>query len=247
MGAGLNALLTRDSFDRLPIIMTAVHNYEQTRIVDRSFATTNDNKKASFRIVNTSPYITTDVSDGVAVQGVRNAEAVTAIAVTPRVNEGNSVTLELTLTLSDFSGSGTTSLPPGTNTREYTGEAVTVPNNAYVVFGGLETEAERKVEVKVPWLGDLPIFGNLFKSQTHTKTRSRLYIFVRPTIFEDEDFRAETQFASRLLESVHLESGHEPWLPLVQKRDFASAGFSLQDQAIATFGTGSGSPFAESR
>ncbi len=157
----------------------------------------------------------------------------------------DALVLEVDLTISSFSGSGSVDLPPGTNSRSYTGEAITVADGAYVVFGGLESEREAEVEEKVPLLGDIPILGHLFKTWRRTRSRSRLYVFLRPTVFGPETFDAETRLAERLRARAQLESGREAWLPpLVSARDLR-AGFTLQDEALEVFGTGSASPFGE--
>jgi general secretion pathway protein D len=246
VSAGLTALISKDAFDRLPILLSALSTYERTEIVDRSFASTDDNKEATFRIVNSQPYVVQVVNEGVTVPDVRQAEAVTAITVKPRVNAKDSVTLQFSLSLSSFAGSGSPNLPPATNAREYTGEAITVPDGAYVVFGGLESETYREVESKVPFLGDLPILGHLFKNWTRTRSKGRLYIFVRPTIVEaeaDPDFVTQRKLADKLLEAVHLETGRAPWLPLVDREVRGGLGYDLSDLAFDVFGTGSGNPF----
>jgi general secretion pathway protein D len=244
IAGGLTALLTKDTFDKIPIIMSAVQNYEETRIVDRSFALTNDNKEATFRITNSVPYFTNDVNQGVSVQNVKTIDAVSEITVTPRVNADDNLTLKVKLTLTTLAASGAPGLPPATNRREFTGEAVTVPNNDYVVFGGLESESESEVESKVPFFGDIPILGHLFKSWQRSRSRSRVYIFVRPTVLSDDDFAADRHFADHMLERIAVAGGQDPWLPLVRDSALHGAGYTLQDQALDRFGTGSANPLS---
>ncbi len=66
---------------------------------------------------------------------------------------------------------------------------------------------------------------------------------MRPTILDDEDFGGDKGIAQHLLEAVRVESGHEPWLPLVQKRMLAGTDYGLQEECYDTFGTGSANPF----
>jgi len=60
-----------------------------------------------------------------------------------------------------------------------------VENGGTVVLGGLFQQTETNVTDKVPFLGDIPYLGNLFKSTSKIKTRSELLIFITPRIITD--------------------------------------------------------------
>lgn len=244
LAAGLTAVLTRDTFDKLPLIMQAVANFEEARLVTKPFAMTNDNTPSSFVISDRQPFLTTNLAgSGISQQNVQFVDANSTLTVEPQVNSDDNLTLKLTLELASFSGSGSANLPPGTNSRKYEGE-VTVPNGRYVVFGGLESETERTIEAKIPFLGDIPILGHLFKTWSRSKTKSKVYIFVRPTIFANDGFTGERRLGEHLREKMHFESEREDWLPpIVPDRFLREAGFDLQDEAFDVFGTGSGDPF----
>lgn len=243
LASGLTAVLTRDTFDRLPLIMQAVANFEEARLVTKPFAVTNDNTPSTFTISNRQPFLTTTVNNVASQQNVQFVDANSTLTIEPQVNSEENLTLKLTLEISSFSGSGSAQLPPGTNSRKYEGE-VTVPNGRYVVFGGLEAETERVVEAKIPFLGDIPILGHLFKTWSRSKTKTKVYIFVRPTIFAQNSFAGEKRLGDHMRERVHFESGREDWLPpIVPDRFLREAGFDLQDEAFEVFGTGSGDPF----
>lgn len=240
---GLAAVLTRDNFSKLPIIMTALANFERTNLVTRPFAVTNDNTPATFTISDRQPFLTTTVNNVASQQNVQFVDANSTLTIEPQVNSQDNLTLKLTLEISTFSGSGSANLPPGTNTRRYEGE-VTVPNNTYVVFGGLERDSENYVEAKVPYLGDIPILGHLFKSWRRTRSRTKVYIFIRPTIFTQDSFTAEERLGGHLREQIHVEAERDEWIPpVVPDRYLRGPGYSLQDEAFDVFGTGSGDPF----
>ncbi len=57
---------------------------------------------------------------------------------------------------------------------------VLVENGGTVVLGGIYEQADREDETKVPFLGDLPVLGNLFKTKTRTATKSELLVFITP-------------------------------------------------------------------
>lgn len=241
VGTGLTAILTKDAFDRLPLIVRAVHSYEHARLLTRPFAVTNDAEKSSFQVADQVPYLTQELtSGGAASTKVDYADATTQLTITPKINSDETLTLELQLDISSFSGAGSPGLPPGKNTRNYQGK-VTVQNGRYAVFGGLESETERTVENKVPLLGDIPVLGHLFKSWSRTRTRTRLYVFIRPVVFSEATPGAERRTAEALRARILVEAGRDEWLPpLVPDR--VVRGLDLEDEAFQLFGTGSADP-----
>lgn len=242
LATGLTAILTKDTFDKLPIIMNAVHNFEEARLITRPFAITNDNTPSTFAISNRQPFLTTTVNNVASQQNVQFVDANSTLTIEPQVNSEDNLTLKLTLEITSFSGSGSATLPPGTNSRRYEGE-VTVANNRYAVFGGLESETDRTVENKIPFIGDIPILGHLFKTWTRAKTKTKVWIFIRPTIFSDSKFTGETRLSSALREKVHIEAQRDDWLPpIVPDRYLRPPGYDLQDEAFEIFGTGSADP-----
>jgi general secretion pathway protein D len=242
LGTGLTAVLTKDTFDRLPVIINAVHNFEEARLVTRPFAMTNDNTPSTFAISNRQPFLTTTVNNVASQQNVQFVDANSTLTIEPQVNSEDNLTLKLTLEITSFSGSGSATLPPGTNSRRYEGE-VTVANNRYAVFGGLESETERTVESKIPFIGDLPIIGLLFKNWSRNRTKTKVYIFIRPTIFSDGAFTGEGRLSGHMRERVHVEAERDEWLPpIVPDRYLRPPGFDMQDEAFEVFGTGSADP-----
>ena len=57
---------------------------------------------------------------------------------------------------------------------------VLVENGGTVVIGGIYEQNDREDETKVPFFGDLPAIGNLFKTKTRTATKSELLVFITP-------------------------------------------------------------------
>jgi general secretion pathway protein D len=66
--------------------------------------------------------------------------------------------------------------------REAEAAAVTCKDGQIVIMGGLSTNSRQKQESKVPVLGDIPVFGYLFKTTTWADTKTELVFFLRPKI-----------------------------------------------------------------
>jgi general secretion pathway protein D len=60
-----------------------------------------------------------------------------------------------------------------------------VENGQVLVMGGLVDDQVVEIDEKVPFLGDIPLMGNLFKSQSSTVTKRTLMVFLRPVIIRD--------------------------------------------------------------
>jgi type II secretory pathway component GspD/PulD (secretin) len=66
---------------------------------------------------------------------------------------------------------------------------VMIPSGHTLVLGGLVQDDVRNGNTKVPVLGDIPIFGYLFRSDTKSRQKSNLLVFLTPTIVQDQDFQ----------------------------------------------------------
>ena len=117
------------------------------------------------------------------------------MAVTPNVENDNTITLELSPRVTEFEGfveyggpsialgDNTTAVVPAGfyqpvfSTREITTE-VNIYDGATVVMGGLTRDEVRSVNDKVPFLGDIPGLGRLFRSEGETRQKRNLLIFV---------------------------------------------------------------------
>ena len=74
------------------------------------------------------------------------------------------------------------------NTREIL-TSVLIPSGNTLVMGGLIEDNIQQSNIKVPLLGDIPVLGYLFRSDSKSRTKSNMTVFLTPTIVEDEDFQ----------------------------------------------------------
>jgi type IV pilus assembly protein PilQ len=59
---------------------------------------------------------------------------------------------------------------------------VLVENGGTVVIGGIFEQTDNSAETKVPFLGDVPVLGNLFKTRTRDASRNELLVFLTPRV-----------------------------------------------------------------
>lgn len=109
-------------------------------------------------------------------------KATLSLEVTPQITPEGNVIMDL-LVNKDSRGELTTA-GPAINTKQVQTQ-VLVENGGTVVIGGIFQQDERTTQNKVPLLGDIPVVGHLFKSNTRSSNRTELLIFITPKIVTD--------------------------------------------------------------
>jgi len=116
-------------------------------------------------------------------QTIERQDVGLTLKVTPQINEGDTVKLVLE--------QETSSVIPGTieqgiaTRKRSIKTSVLVDDGGILILGGLIQEEVTDTESKVPLLGDIPIIGFLFRTESTTKTKANLMVFLRPTILRD--------------------------------------------------------------
>jgi len=170
-------------------LLTALSSNTQSNLLATPSIVTLDNKEATINIGQEVPVTTGSQtsSTGSVYSTVERKTVGTKLKVTPQINEGDSVLLEIEQEVSSVADStSTTSSDLGAtfNTRTIS-NAVLVKSGQTVVLGGLLSDATSETVSKVPLLGDIPLLGNLFRSTSNSKSKQNLMVFIRPTILRD--------------------------------------------------------------
>ena len=130
------------------------------------------------------------------------------LRITPQVNESKYVRLEVDQEVSSI---GAPSDLGPTRSKRSIRTIVLVKDQSTVVIGGLIRDDENETETKVPFMGDIPVIGVLFRSKNTVKTKQNLILMLTPYIIESEsDLR-------KIHERKRKE--REELLKLFQKRD----------------------------
>ena len=124
----------------------------------------------------------------VGVQDLGTQQIGTTITITPRQINDSLVQLNISIQISTQSGNSTdpNTNRVATNNSTYTG-TVNVPQGYTLAIGGLERIADAISKNKLPGLGDIPLFGFLFKYRdTSGSSRTNIYMFITPTILKED-------------------------------------------------------------
>jgi general secretion pathway protein D len=110
----------------------------------------------------------------------------TSLQITPRINQGNTLTLDLKQKVESVTNSVTGASDLVTNKREINTK-VLMRDDQILVLGGLISDEQTGSKQKVPILGDLPLIGKLFSSDSTKHTKNNLMVFIHPVILRDDE------------------------------------------------------------
>ena len=167
-------------------LVTAVSTDSNSNILSSPSITVMDNGEASFIVGEEVPVLTGSTSgsnNDNPFQTVDRKEVGIKLKVVPQINEGNSVRLDIEQEVSNVLGAN--GAVDVRFAKRQLNTSVMVEDGKMLVLGGLIDERALESESKVPFLGDIPILGYLFKSTSTQVEKKNLMVFIKPTIIRD--------------------------------------------------------------
>jgi type II secretory pathway component GspD/PulD (secretin) len=186
--------------DGVSAVLSFLNRYADAKVISTPRTVTLDNEPAKIEVTRASPIIqitpgTVQVAGGSSIQ-YTNLGII--LNVTPRISANNYVNLKVTPEVSRIFDTVKKTVSVGTGTGVYEADEydirridtrVMIPSGNTLVLGGLVQDDVRTGNVKVPLLGDIPGIGLLFRSDTKSRQKSNLIVFLTPTIVQDDDYQ----------------------------------------------------------
>jgi general secretion pathway protein D len=151
-----------------------------------------DNEEAKIVIGQNVPFITgqftnTGGSSGSVnpFQTIERKDVGLTLKVKPQISENGTVKLTIFQEVSSVLASTVNAVNGPTTNKRTIESNVLVEDGAVVVLGGLLQDEYSGNQEKIPVVGDVPFFGNLFKSETRTRKKTNLMVFLRPVVVRD--------------------------------------------------------------
>jgi len=163
----------------LDLELSALENENRGEVIASPRVITANQKEAMIEAGEEIPFQNATSSGATSVQFKK---AVLSLTVTPQITPDDRIILDLTVT-QDTRGEDTIS-GPAINTQQVTTQ-VLVDNGQTVVLGGIYQQRTNRDETSVPFFGDLPGIGWLFKHNSDVKSKQELLIFVTPKILKE--------------------------------------------------------------
>jgi len=127
------------------------------------------------------------------------------LEVTPRVNAGGMVTLDITQRVDDVTETTSSNIDSPTILQREITTSVAVQSGETIVLGGLIREGTEETESGIPLLKDIPVIGNLFKSTRIAKAKTELVVMITPSaVANQSDARKVTEEYKAKLKGVDL-------------------------------------------
>jgi general secretion pathway protein D len=176
-------------------LVRAIGGIGNTNIIATPSIVTLDNEEAEIKIAQEVPFITGQYTNqGIGGSNgsvnpfttVQREEVGNILKITPQINEGDSVLLKISQEASSIAASSqqVSSTDLITNKRTITTN-VMVEDGGIIVLGGLISDEVRESNSQVPFLGSIPLIGELFKTRSIDKVKTNLMVFIRPRILRD--------------------------------------------------------------
>lgn len=183
--AGRFALAVLEGDFLVDLELTALEAEGRGEIVSTPRVITANQKEASIEQGVEIPYQQSASSGATTIQFKK---AVLSLTVTPQITPDNNIIMDLLVhkdSVGDIiSTGGLGGTVPSIDTRAVQTQ-VLVKDGQTVVLGGIYETERRETINKVPFLGDIPVLGNLFKSRSRVDNKAELLIFVTPRILEE--------------------------------------------------------------
>jgi general secretion pathway protein D len=170
------------------VILNALQQDISSNILSTPFLTTLNNQPASLIVGQEIPVTSGEVlgnDNTTPFRTVNRQEVGIQLDITPQINVGDQIRLQINQEVSSVDEAIVTSSTDFITNKSQIQTTVLAEDGEIIILGGLIQQDESITLSKVPLLGDIPILGNLFKSERKTLDKSNLMVFIRPTILRD--------------------------------------------------------------
>lgn len=225
LGTGLSLGYLRGG-TTLSAVIAALKGTANANILSTPTIMALDNEQARILVGENVPFVTGSEKrqgDSNPFQTIERQDIGVSLSILPRVNNDNSVTLDIEQKVESISRTDVETADIVTNKREIT-TRVLINDDDILVLGGLIRDEAIETESRVPFLGSIPLIGRAFRSTTTSKVKRNLMVFIHPKILRSADqsseisrtkydYMTEKQKQSGFVEEPFLFPKHQPLLP----------------------------------
>jgi len=169
-------------------VLQALDSNDLLNVLSTPNILTSDNKEAEIVVGSNVPFQgSSTITSGLSTTSIERKDVGITLKIKPQISEGDYIRLDLNQEISAIGatitvGNGTTDR---ITTKRSAKTSIIVKDNETIVIGGLIQDQDEDVVTKVPFLGDIPGLGWLFKTKSKTKTKTNLMILLTPRIVKE--------------------------------------------------------------
>ncbi|PXW93355.1 general secretion pathway protein D [Sphaerotilus hippei] len=177
----------------LGTVAEALESMSGTNILSTANVVTLDNEEAKIVVGQNVPFVTgsyttTSGTSSNPFQTIERKDVGVTLRIRPQISENGSVRMTIfqeSSSISSTAATGTSNAGPTTNKRSIETNVI-VHDGRIVVLGGLIQDSQTDDAAEVPYLSSVPVLGALFRSRSHSRSKSNLIVFLRPVVMRDE-------------------------------------------------------------
>ena len=213
--------------DGVKAVLSFLNQSSEAQVVSTPRLVTLDNETATISVTRDFPVINVTAGTANTTGGstITYSNIGTVLQVTPRITANDYIWLKVVPDVSSFFGKDTETIGPGQTIsadifdQRHIETQVLIPNAHTLVMGGLVQDNPNASYTKVPILGDIPILGLAFRSESKSMQKDNLLIFITPTIVQDADFKAANgNFLNSSPRTMKDPMNMNTWLDSAQPR-----------------------------
>ncbi len=240
-GGNIGVIRNFGSTFGIAAIARALQTQADTNILSTPNLVTLDNEEARIVVGQNVPFVTgqyTNTGTGTSspFQTIERKDVGTTLKIKPQIGADGTVRMTIYQESSSIGdvATGTANAGPTTNKRSIE-STITVDDGQIIVLGGLIEDNYTTNRAKVPLLGDIPYLGALFRSESRSRKRTNLMVFLRPTVMRDQsasnkisldryDYIRSNQLNAQPPQSAILGVNESPVLPQIRPSDVDTNG-----------------------
>ncbi|HEY5237614.1 MAG TPA: type II secretion system secretin GspD, partial [Rhizomicrobium sp.] len=185
---GFNYLFSNGS--TIQATLNALSNVTKINVLSAPKLLVLNNHTASLQVGDEVPILTesavsTDTAGAPVVNSVDYRDTGVILKVTPRVNDGGLVLMDISQEVSDVVNPGTAAIQSPTISERKVASSIAIQDGQTVALGGLITDKRTDTKGGIPWLNQIPLLGNLFGSTNDEHDRTELIVLLTPRVIRN--------------------------------------------------------------
>ena len=189
------------SGNNIKIILDALQAITHIEVVSSPQLMVLNNQPATLQVGDRVPIVTQQAQQTTSdtapiINSIEYEDTGVILKVTPRVNRGGMVMMDISQEVSQVSDTSASPVPSPTIQERKINSSVAVQDGETVVLGGLISDSRVRGRSGIPYLQNIPLLGNLFRDTSDNKTRTELMVLITPHVVDN------TQKARKITEEL---------------------------------------------
>lgn len=185
--------------NNIKVILDALSSVTHVDVVSSPQLLVLNNQTATLQVGDQVPIATEQAvsvtsAGAPLVNSIQYHDTGVILKVTPRVNQGGMVMMDISQEVSDVAATDTSTIDSPTIQQRKISSTVAVQDNETIALGGLMKDSRTRGRSGIPLLQDIPVLGNLFRDTQDNRTKTELMILITPHVVDNfERARAATE------------------------------------------------------